>query len=68
MLEYDEVKEGAPMEDILCRTFTVDVESFGAVNQVELKENGNDIYVTKKNVKEFVKLFIEWEFKKQCEN
>lgn len=39
MLNWDETKLGK-MEDVLCRTFTVDVEQFGAVTQLELKEGG----------------------------
>ena len=55
------------MEDILCRTFTVDVEQFGAVNQIELKEGGANIPVSKSNVREFVRMYIDFQFKKQCE-
>ena len=55
------------MEDIVLRTFTVDVENFGAITQKELKENGSNIYVTKSSVKEFVRLYIDFQFKKQCE-
>lgn len=67
MLDFDEAKEGAALEDIVCRTFTVDVEQFGAVSQVDLKPGGNEINVTKDNVREFVRLYIEFTFKKQCE-
>lgn len=48
------------MQDIVCRTFVVDVEQFGAVSEVDLKENGSQIYVNKSNVKEFVRLYIEF--------
>ena len=30
MLDYDEEKEGVPLEDVVCRNFTVTVENFGA--------------------------------------
>ena len=51
----------------MCRTFTADVESFGEISQRELKENGAGIPVTSANVKEFVRLYIDFQFKKQCE-
>ena len=66
MLNWDETKLGS-MEDVLCRTFTVDVEQFGAVTQLELKEGGANLPVTPANAREFVRLFIEFKFKKQCE-
>jgi len=47
--------------------FTVDVEQFGEKIEKELKEGGKDIIVTKENRKEFVQLFIDFEFRKQCE-
>ena len=31
MLNWDEAKMGGTMQDVLCRTFTADVESFGEV-------------------------------------
>ena len=55
------------MEDVLCRTFTVDIEQFGIHNTVPLKEGGENIYVTTENAAEFVRLFIDYKFKKQCE-
>lgn len=50
----------------MCRTFTVTVEYYGATKEVELKEGGSEIYVTKDNVEEFVRLYIEYEFEIQC--
>jgi len=32
MLNWDEAKMGGTMEDVLCRTFTVDVEHFGEIS------------------------------------
>lgn len=58
ILDYED-HEKAALEDIICRTFTVDVERFGAVEQVELKPNGAEIMVNKDNREEFVQLFIE---------
>jgi hypothetical protein len=48
--------------EALCRTFTITEENFGSYKEVELKEGGKDIYVTKDNVEEFVRLYIEYEF------
>ena len=56
-----------PLEDVICRSFTIDVETLGAINEVELKPNGNNIMVTKENRREFVDLFLEFTFKKSCE-
>lgn len=33
---------------------------------MELKAGGSEIYVTKENVEEFVRLYIEYEFEIQC--
>lgn len=51
----------------MCRTFTADVELFGEVTQKDLIEGGSSIPVTKANVREFVRLFIDFHFRKQCE-
>ena len=67
MLNWDDVKMGGAMEDIVCRTFTADVMSFGTVRQVELKADGAKTSVTKANVREFVRLYIDFQFRKQCE-
>jgi hypothetical protein len=45
----------------------VTVDNFGAQEEVDLVPNGSKIMVTKKNVRQFVSLFIDFEFKKQCE-
>lgn len=50
----------------MCRNFTVDVEKFGAVQEVELKEGGASIAVNRFNREEFVKLYINFQFKEQC--
>ena len=63
ILDYDKPE---PLEDVLARTFTVDSESFGEQITDELKPGGKDIYVTKENRKEFINLYIEFCFEKQC--
>ena len=67
MLNWDAQKMGGPMEDVVCRTFTADVMSFGTVRQEELKADGANTPVTQANVKEFVRLYIDFQFRKQCE-
>jgi hypothetical protein len=55
------------LEDVLCRSFTYDVESFGTVNEVELIAGGRDIFVTRENRREFVDLYINYALIKSCE-
>merc|ERR1712157_96028 len=66
MLNWDQAKDGV-MEEVMCRTFTSDMEFMGEISQRELKENGASILVTQKNVHEFVRLYIDFQFNKQCE-
>ena len=68
MLDYDEEVQGMPLEEMVQRTFTVTVDNFGAHDEIELIPNGANTLVTKKNVRRFVKLFIEWTFIKQCQS
>lgn len=65
ILDYEDHHK-ATLEDIICRSFTVDVEHFGAVEQVELKPGGNEIMVDRYNREEFVQLFIQFEFLNSC--
>jgi E3 ubiquitin-protein ligase HECTD2 len=55
-----------PLEDIIQRNFTVDVQCFGVVEERELCPGGMNKIVTRKNREEFVKLYIDYEFKQQC--
>lgn len=63
ILDYDKEE---PLEDVLARTFTYDSEIFGETITEELKPGGKEIYVTKENRQEFVYLYIEYLFEKQC--
>lgn len=47
ILDYDEEKEGKPLEDVVGRTFTVDFEQYGVMQEVELVPNGKQIPVTR---------------------
>lgn len=65
ILDYN--NPDVPLEDVICRSFTIDVETLGAVNEVELKPNGANIIVNKENRREFVELYVSFTFKKSCE-
>ena len=60
MLNWDDAKMGGTMEDVLCRTFTADVEAYGEIQTKELKPGGIDIQVTKETAPEFVRLYIDF--------
>ena len=66
ILDYEE-HDKCLLEDVVCRTFSVDIEQFGAVEQVELKPGGADIFVNRYNREEFVELFLDYEFRVQCQ-
>lgn len=68
ILDYD-CSQSVKLEDIICRNFTVDVSegTAGATREVELKTGGQQIEVNAGNREEFVRLFVEFEFLKQCE-
>ena len=59
ILEYE---ADEPLEDVLMRTFTIDMEQFGDKVEFELVDNGKNIYVTKQNRKEFVDKYIQYLF------
>lgn len=63
ILEYEE-NGGVTLEEIIGRTFTVDFEQFGVMQEIELIPDGKNIAVTTDNREDFVRLFIEYEFKK----
>jgi hypothetical protein len=66
-LDYDENKnDNKKLEEIVGRSFTVDFEHFGQAQEIELVAGGKNIQVSQDNKEEFVRLFIEYEFKKQC--
>ena len=60
ILKYD----GEDLKDMLNCTFSVDVDNYGKKSVAELKPNGANIYVTKENREEYVKLYIDWLFEK----
>lgn len=57
-----------PLEEALGMTFTIEVENFGEKVDFELKPNGGEIFVTEQNREEYVKLYIQYTFVKQCED
>lgn len=62
MLTYDQT-----LLDSLCYTFTVNEDHFGKVTEVELCPNGRNIELTTNNREEYIKLFINYKFIKQCQ-
>jgi hypothetical protein len=63
ILDYSD-HENAPLEDTLCETFSIEEETFGAIETIDLIENGRDILVSKDNREEYVRLYIEYEFER----
>jgi E3 ubiquitin-protein ligase HERC4 len=63
ILRYEDEK---PLEEVLGTTFTLDVEQWGEVQQVELKEGGGEIMVTKDNKEEYVELYLDYIFNRSC--
>lgn len=51
----------------LALSFVIDKDSFGAHEEVELKENGADIPVTEENKHEYVELFANWRLQASVE-
>ena len=65
ILDYDKEEE-CPLQDLICRTFSVDVEIGGGSSDrqtktVELVEGGSERYVNMENREEFVRLFVEFD-------
>ena len=60
--------EETPLEEALGTNFTIEVENFGEIVDFELKPNGAEIFVTEQNREEYVKLYVQYTFNKQCED
>eukprot|EP01063_Lacrimia_lanifica_P038392 TRINITY_DN8175_c0_g1_i1.p1 TRINITY_DN8175_c0_g1~~TRINITY_DN8175_c0_g1_i1.p1 ORF type:complete len:811 (+),score=341.95 TRINITY_DN8175_c0_g1_i1:142-2574(+) len=60
LLEFDEEKEGALVEDVFCRTFTASHEVFGEQQEVELKPGGAEVVLTAQNREEYVDLYTKY--------
>ena len=52
------------LQDVLSCTFSVDVESYGKHETVELVPDGASILVTQANKQEYVRRYMEWMFDK----
>ncbi|WAQ82855.1 hypothetical protein PtA15_3A220 [Puccinia triticina] len=63
LLEYD----GDDFEEICCRNFVGDYDAYGAIVEVPLIPNGENIPVTKSNRAEFVKLYCDYILNKSIE-
>lgn len=53
--------------DVLHQTFSVNHNSFGHLQVHELKPNGKDIPVTEENKKEYVRLYVNYRFRRGIE-
>jgi ubiquitin-protein ligase E3 A len=64
------VEMGERGEDLsdLSLTFSVTVEQFGAFREIPLIENGENVDVTKDNVKRYEKAWVAWKAHKSVEN
>lgn len=56
------------LEDTLGLCFEVEVENFGELHAIELKENGKNIFINQSNKNEYVDLYLDWKFNKSIEN
>eukprot|EP00826_Nyctotherus_ovalis_P036151 TRINITY_DN3187_c0_g7_i2.p2 TRINITY_DN3187_c0_g7~~TRINITY_DN3187_c0_g7_i2.p2 ORF type:complete len:352 (-),score=92.51 TRINITY_DN3187_c0_g7_i2:1273-2328(-) len=52
------------LEDILTCTFTVDTDTYGRKDSVELVPGGSSIFVSQSNKHEYVQKYLEWLFDK----
>jgi len=66
-LEFILNYEKEDLKDLLECTFTIDVESYGKQEQVDLIPGGSSVYVTQKNKHEYVHKYMEWMFDKSVE-
>ena len=57
ILDYEKEEE-CSLEEIVCRTFSVDVMIGGQTKTVDLVPGGSELYVNRDNRQEFVRLFI----------
>ncbi|XP_078316680.1 E3 ubiquitin-protein ligase SMURF2-like [Crassostrea virginica] len=55
------------IEAVLDHTFSVEHNSFGKVQEYELKPGGRHIKVTEENKSEYVKLYVQWRFMRGIE-
>ncbi|XP_061191877.1 E3 ubiquitin-protein ligase SMURF2-like [Saccostrea echinata] len=55
------------IEAVLDHTFSVEHNSFGKVQEYELKPGGRHVEVTEENKSEYVKLYVQWRFMRGIE-
>ncbi|RUS90106.1 hypothetical protein EGW08_002148 [Elysia chlorotica] len=55
------------IENVLDHTFSVEHNSFGRMQEYELKPGGKDITVTEENKREYVRLYVQWRFMRGIE-
>jgi len=67
-LKYILNSEDESLQEDLNVNFTVIVENFGSKEVINLKENGENIYVSQSNKQEYVDLYIDWFFNKSIQH
>jgi E3 ubiquitin ligase SMURF1/2 len=55
------------IQEVIDTTFSVEHDSFGQLVIHELKPNGRDVQVTEQNKKEYVRLYVNYRFKRGIE-
>ncbi|XP_052894618.1 probable E3 ubiquitin-protein ligase HERC4 [Anopheles moucheti] len=63
ILDYD----GADLEEVFDLSFTVTRDYFGEIQNIPLKQDGENIRLTQSNKHEFVQLYIDYVFNKSVE-
>ena len=58
ILDFEDSSQGGSLEEIVCRTFSVDVQIGNESKTVDLVPGGSEIYVSAENREQFVHLFI----------
>lgn len=55
------------IENVLDHVFSVEHNSFGCMQEYELKPGGKEVTVTEENKREYVKLYVQWRFMRGIE-
>ena len=50
------------LQEVMTCTFSIDVDTYGKINTIELIPNGSNIYVNQSNKVEYVKKYLDWLF------
>ncbi|KAJ3411380.1 hypothetical protein HDV05_002305 [Chytridiales sp. JEL 0842] len=56
------------IDGVLDNTFSVELETFGTMQTIDLKPDGSNIPVTNENKAEYIQLYVEWLIQKRVED